>query len=211
MAYAVRPMAMADIPQVTEIEREAFPTTFPSTSYERELRNSALSAYWVVWTTEAPAPPPHDSSLLSRLGDGLRRWLGEEPPPPTSELLVGYVGVWFLGDEAHITSIAVREPYRRRGLGQLLLATTIDAALQRGCRVITLEARVSNEGAIALYERYGLHRMGIRRGYYTDNREDAVVMSTDPLSSDAFQGHFQGLKASLRERLNGVSAEPRER
>src|SRR3990172_6364029 len=136
MAYAVRPMAMADIPQVTEIEREAFLTTFPSTSYERELRNSALSAYWVVWTTEAPAPPP------------------------TSELLVGYVGVWFLGDEAHIPSIAVREPYRRRGLGQLLLATTIDAALQRSCRVVTLEARVSNEGAIALYERYGLHRLG---------------------------------------------------
>jgi ribosomal-protein-alanine N-acetyltransferase len=58
VAYAIRPMTVADIPQVTAIEREAFPTTFPSTSYERELRNTALSAYWVAWTTEETAPPP---------------------------------------------------------------------------------------------------------------------------------------------------------
>jgi ribosomal-protein-alanine N-acetyltransferase len=130
-----------------------------------------------------------------------------EPPPPTEELLLGYVGLWFLGDEAHITSIAVREAYRRRGIGQLLLITTMEAAIERNCRVVTLEARVSNDPAITLYERYGFRRMGIRRGYYTDNREDAVVMSTDPLSSDEFQTSFLALKASLHARLAGVPAE----
>ena len=107
------------------------------------------------------------------------------------EFVAGYVGVWFMADEAHVTSIAVREELRGRGLGELLMLGTMEMAMARGAHRVTLEARVSNFPAHALYEKYGFIKDGIRRRYYADNHEDAVIMTVDRIRSPEYQQLFQ--------------------
>ena len=106
----------------------------------------------------------------------------------SSDRLVGYLVVSRYVDAWHIMNVAVDPQHRRRGIATRLLdalfALTADD-LRRG---YTLEVRVSNTTAIALYERLGFHATGVRRGYYTDNREDALVMWRDPLPAAATSG-----------------------
>ena len=90
--------------------------------------------------------------------------------------LVGYVLCWFVADEIHIVNLAVRSSLRRRGIGHHLMRTICDRALQRDVTVATLEVRFHNEPAIALYESLGFRSVAIRKSYYADNGEDALVM-----------------------------------
>ena len=90
--------------------------------------------------------------------------------------LVGYLIVSRYVDAWHVMNLAVDEPFRGRGLGRRLLEQLIGDTRGDGTRGYTLEVRVSNHGAIRLYERLGFSPTGIRRGYYTDNREDALIM-----------------------------------
>lgn len=89
---------------------------------------------------------------------------------------VAYAGMWTIVDEAHITNIAVRTAYRGKGLGEALLLQLIQLAME--CRIerMTLEVRKSNLIAQALYEKLGFEAAGIRKGYYSDNQEDAIIM-----------------------------------
>jgi [ribosomal protein S18]-alanine N-acetyltransferase len=95
--------------------------------------------------------------------------------------LVGYLIVSRYVDAWHIMNIAVDLDHRRLGVGSTLLDTLFELTAGDSRRGYTLEVRVSNRTAIALYERYGFEGSGIRRGYYTDNREDALVMWKDPI------------------------------
>lgn len=113
--------------------------------------------------------------------------------------IVGYAGMWVIMDEAHITTIAVDPIYRGQHIGERLLIGLIDAALDKGARWMTLEVRKSNTSAQALYHKYGFREIGIRRGYYSDNREDALVMWTGNLREAEFQGRYAGLKRQLEE------------
>ncbi|MFD1708532.1 ribosomal protein S18-alanine N-acetyltransferase [Siminovitchia sediminis] len=88
----------------------------------------------------------------------------------------GYCGVWIILDEAHITNIAVLPEYRGRKLGEKLLCKMMELAKEAGAKTMTLEVRVSNHVAKSLYKKLGFQDGGIRRGYYTDNHEDAQVM-----------------------------------
>ncbi len=90
--------------------------------------------------------------------------------------LVGYLIVSKYTDAWHIMNVAVDEPYRRRGVARLMLETLLRETSEDGTRGHTLEVRVSNHGAIRLYEELGFRPSGMRRGYYTDDREDALVM-----------------------------------
>ncbi|WP_153124587.1 ribosomal protein S18-alanine N-acetyltransferase [Peribacillus tepidiphilus] len=90
--------------------------------------------------------------------------------------IVGYCGAWIVIDEAHITNIAILPEYRGRRLGEALLRKMMDIAIERGAKVMTLEVRVSNIIAQSLYEKLGFQKGGIRKRYYTDNGEDALVM-----------------------------------
>jgi ribosomal-protein-alanine N-acetyltransferase len=92
------------------------------------------------------------------------------------ERLVGYVINSRYVDAWHVMNVAVDPRYRRRGIASRLLDRLFELTADDGRRGYTLEVRVSNDGAIALYERLGFERRGIRRGYYTDNREDALIM-----------------------------------
>ena len=210
MEYSIRPMRAEDIPQVAEIERESFPTSWPSTPFKRELSNR-LARYLVACIPllsdprddalieRVTAMPP---SLSGRILTGLRQLFGLAPSQshPTADLIVGYVGILFMTDDAHITSIAVKEEYRRMGLGELLMLAVVEQSMARKARLMTLEARVSNIGAHALYEKYGYRKVGIRKGYYMDNKEDAVIMSTDPIMSPEYQLLYSSLLDAFRER-----------
>ncbi len=90
--------------------------------------------------------------------------------------VAGYVGIWIVLDEGHITNLAVHPECRRRGIGEKLMRTIMSYARSRGARRITLEVRVSNAAAQRLYEKLGFVSVGIRPGYYHDNGEDAVIM-----------------------------------
>ncbi|WP_110926855.1 ribosomal protein S18-alanine N-acetyltransferase [Bacillus massiliglaciei] len=90
--------------------------------------------------------------------------------------IAGYCGAWIVLDETHITNIAILPEYRGKKLGEALLRKMIEVSLSMGSIKMTLEVRVSNHVAISLYEKLGFQKGGIRKNYYTDNREDAYVM-----------------------------------
>ncbi|MCL4425584.1 MAG: ribosomal protein S18-alanine N-acetyltransferase [Firmicutes bacterium] len=95
--------------------------------------------------------------------------------------VIGYAGMWLILDEAHVTNVAVHPDYRGRGVGQALMQELVERALQEGAESMTLEVRVSNLAAQQLYEKLGFEKRGIRRGYYTDVKEDAIIMWKDNL------------------------------
>lgn len=190
---ALRPLESRDVPQVAEIEREAFPTLWPPTPFQRELQNN-LARYLVAthpglwYPTHIGAKASEGQGRLGRWLRGVRRWLSHDPDlsrGPT-ELVSGFVGLWFIADEAHITGIAVRARYQGRGIGELLLLGAIELAVARRTREITLEVRVSNQVAQALYAKYNFAVQSVRKGYYSDNHEDAYVMTVDNLRSPEF-------------------------
>ena len=90
--------------------------------------------------------------------------------------IVGYVGFWKIIDEAHITNVAIHNDYRRLGYGRALINALLNKAKELEIIAVTLEVRVSNLAAISLYERFGFVSSGVRRGYYSDNNEDALIM-----------------------------------
>jgi ribosomal-protein-alanine N-acetyltransferase len=188
--FKIRPMTLADIPQVVEVERESFPTTWPQTAYRRELA-SRFARYIVLIDSSTPleraSQPAPRRSFLSVF----RR---SEPPPATSERIVGYVGMWLMVDQAHIVAIAVRERYRRQGLGELLLVQAVQTALDAGVDSVTLEVRRSNTSAQALYDKYRFLKVAVRARYYSDNHEDAIIMTTPPIQDGTYLEHFARLK-----------------
>ncbi len=99
--------------------------------------------------------------------------------------LVGYTGMWLFASEAHIGTLAVDAPYRRRGIGEILMLTLLSQAARFGARYAVLEYRISNEPAARLYRKLGFQLVRIRPGYYTDTREDAVEVSISDLNSAA--------------------------
>jgi len=164
----LRLMSQEDVPQVTEIDREAFPTLWPPANYQRELKNG-LAHYIVACDAEA------------------------------GQYIIGFAGLWMLVDEAHITNIAVREKHRRQGIGETLLIAIVELAIELGANLITLEVRASNSEAQKLYAKYGFVRVGLRRGYYTDNREDAVLMSIE--NAKSAKARLERLKRAHTEEM----------
>jgi ribosomal-protein-alanine N-acetyltransferase len=190
--YQLRPMLEGDIAQVVQIERESFPTTWPQTAYRRELANRMARYLVVVDGAHAPVTQPEQRSRRSLL-----RLFRQEPPmEPTRDYLVGYIGVWLLVDQAHVVAIAVREAYRRRGIGELLLLEAVQLAIDNRQENVTLEVRRSNVAAQALYEKYRFLKVGVRKRYYSDNHEDAIIMSTPPIQD----AHYKQQLAELRQR-----------
>ena len=211
--YSLRTMTVSDIPQVLEIERESFPAMWPPTAFKRELQQNRLASYIVLIEHNAEASaaasgaePSRRPAQLERIFGELRSFLGsreERPLPPPNErpeLIVAFLGLWMLPDEAHIVTIAVRESYRRQGLGELLLISAIDLAQSQQQTLITLEVRVSNEAALALYEKYGFDRTGLRPRYYSDNREDAHVLTANSILTGEFNARFEELRSEHRRR-----------
>ena len=202
---ALRTMRLEDIPQVLEIERESFPTMWPPTAYKRELEQNRLAHYLVVVERNPESlagSEAHDvghHGAFGRLFGELRHILASEeerelpPPEERAELVTGVAGLWMLADEAHIVTVAVRESHRRQGIAELLLIQAIQHAQARGQALVTLECRVSNGPALALYEKYSFERVGLRPRYYSDNHEDAYVLTLSSVLSRRFLARFRDL------------------
>jgi ribosomal-protein-alanine N-acetyltransferase len=208
LALNIRFMCQEDLPQVNQIDHEAFPTLWPPPNYQRELKNG-LAHYIVVVDKEQKYEPPEPPKATPK--KGLSGWLArlrprsnhnhpDSEPQPAREYILGFAGLWLMAGEAHITNIAVREKYRRRGIGELLLISLIELSLELGAHLVTLEVRASNTTAQNLYAKYGFVEVGLRRGYYTDNREDGVLMTLEDVTSAPAQANLRQLKQAHARR-----------
>lgn len=206
MTYSIRPMVKEDIEQVNEIDHEAFPTQWPPANYGQELQNK-IAHYLVVYDDTrifkyyTPFTKNQPNKFLW-LFPKRKSQRSAETPLLTHFYIIGFAGIWMMVDEAHITNLAVRQEYRGKGIGELLLLASIDLANELKASFMTLEVRASNVVAQSLYSKYGFAQMGVRRGYYLDNREDAFIMSTDILSSPSFQEHIRQLRETLKKNLS---------
>lgn len=155
-SLVLRPMTVADISQVFALDVVSFSLPWTERSYRYEVEENSHSRPWVV-----------------------------VDPGQSPARIVGMIVVWLILDEAHVATLAVHPDYRRRGIGQRLLAHALLETQKEGAVLAFLEVRRSNLGAQALYNRFGFIVDGVRPHYYVDNGEDAILMSLRPLDPQA--------------------------
>ena len=113
--------------------------------------------------------------------------------------VVGYGGVMSYGEEAHITTIAVDPKHQRRKIGTRLLFELLEEAIRFGARAVSLEVRVSNWGAQRLYGRFGFRPVGVRKNYYQETNEDALVMWADDIRTRDYRNQLDGIISQVPE------------
>ena len=113
-------------------------------------------------------------------------------------IVVGFLGAWHVVDEAHVVGVGVGREYQGKGVGELLLIGAIHQASANGMSTVTLEVRPSNVAAVNLYSKYGFKECGVRKGYYTDDREDAIIMSAEFVGSRSYLECFGRLREQHR-------------
>lgn len=144
----IEPMRLDDVEEVLAIERASFTHPWSQRAFVYELAENRAARLWVVRTREP--------------GAGAR--------------VIAYLCLWVVADELHVTNFAVHPGYRQRGLGRRLLGTVLEYYRRQGATRAALEVRPSNLAARRLYETFGFREVGLRRGYYFDTGEDAVLM-----------------------------------
>jgi len=207
-------MRLEDVIEVSRVERRCFSNPWPTAAYRRELRNLDHNYYIVLRGSDAHTVQSRDrfvdefaENWRSLRALGLLSFTRRNPTPPSApQPIAGFAGMWQLYDEAHVTTIGIDLPYRGRGLGEALLLRLLDESVRRGANMMTLEVRISNEGAIRLYEKYGFSIHGVRPRYYSDNGEDAYLMWSPSLRDDAFLELIEVHRHELIDRLAGVLA-----
>jgi ribosomal-protein-alanine N-acetyltransferase len=172
IAVTVDAMRMADVPGVHEVERLSFATPWPAHAFEQELTGNRLARY-----------------VVARAGSG------------PMERVVGFAGVWLMVDEAHITTFGVHPDWRRQGIGRRLMVRLLELAGDLRARRMTLEVRAGNLAAQELYRGFGFDIAGRRPRYYTDDGEDALVMTTPPIADP-------GMRDVLRRERERLNREP---
>ncbi len=158
----IRRMTSADLDTVADIDSISFSLPWPRNSFEYELRNP-VSRLWVLEV--------EDSSGLKRLA--------------------GMICAWVIENEGHIATFAIHPDFRRLGLGGRLLGTALLDAAREGVELVYLEVRRSNLAALQMYEKFGFRMTSIRAGYYSDNHEDALMMTLEDLDPLRLQVLFE--------------------
>ena len=209
--FRTRHAEEADSSVLSVIERDAFPSQWPPTRFTKEI--SRRRAVYIVATREYREPEipevfkdrnrESDESIWNRLSSGLRQFLLIDDHKSTAypkDYIGGFVAIWFIADEAHIVSIGVRDSVKRAGVGELLMLSAFQQARKHGCNELTLEVRASNNVAQSLYRKYGFQNVGLRKKYYIDNAEDAIIMTTPPISSVEYAVMLDSLARNHAER-----------
>lgn len=173
----LRMMRGDDVPAVMAIEKASFEAGWPATAFERELTHNQMARYIV-------AEQVSDGGAVGGIA--------------------GFGGLWLMVDEAHVVTVAVPPQLRGRGIGRLLVHGLIELARDSAMAVATLECRVSNSVARQLYAGYGFYEVGLRKRYYSDNQEDALIMTTEVLTSPAYERRLLQLASHLHTRIPGV-------
>ena len=220
LPVSVRRLESKDIDQVVAIEKEAFSPLWVSASFKRDLNNKRaaylvacfdddISAEEILAEIDSDQPEEEKGANLWSRVKGRFGLSGNAESTSADDTfdIAGYVSVWYQGEEAHITEIAVKETLRGRGIGELLLIGSLKAAVDYGSKVMTLEARVSNFIAHRMYQKYSFKSVGIRKAYYSDNREDAVIMTTSPIDSEEYHELFTGLQTKYLDRWGRMCIE----
>jgi ribosomal-protein-alanine N-acetyltransferase len=187
LPYIVEPMTLADVDQVMDIEQVAFSAPWSARAYRYEIVENDNSTMLVV------RPSNSRGGRLVQVA----RQLGLARPGP----VLGYGGFWLLVDDAHIATIATHPQWRGKGVGELLLISLLDRAVELGAQRATLEVRVSNSTAQGLYRKLGFEIVSRRKRYYADNNEDAYIMTTPPLTGIEFQADLRRCRTQLYDRL----------
>lgn len=130
--------------------------------------------------------------FLDELAQASRRYLVAE----VAGMLAGFGGVMLVGDEAHITTVVVDPDHRQARIGTRLMLALIEEALEAGAEALTLEVRASNEAAQALYRRFGMAPVGVRKHYYRD--EDALIMWVHDIAGDDYRRRVAAIRESVR-------------
>ncbi len=111
---------------------------------------------------------------------------------------IGYIGIWKIIDEAHVTNLSVHPDYQNKKLAHRLLLSAIDECYKEKIKYITLEVRVSNEKAIHLYEKFGFKSLGVRKNYYQDNNENALIMWSENIFDKKYKELYNNLKSEIK-------------
>ena len=170
--YNLRKMQVMDIPAVKEIDRLSFPTPAREGLFEYEITENNLAWYQVL----------------------------EWQPGGAASRITGFSGYWLLGDEVHISAIAVHPGWRGLGLGELLLLNLLYLAYRHPAGLVTLEVRPGNAVAQNLYRKYRFEVVGERLRYYRDTGEDALIMTLSPLDAP-YRAFLDGQQERLLARL----------
>ncbi len=149
-----------DLKEVLEIEQLSFPTPWSENLFLRELQ-SELSKVFLVKS------------------DAFEK-----------QRVLGYICIWLVREEVHILNLSCHPNFRRRGIAASLLEYSLFFSFRKGVRMACLDVRASNKEARALYKKYGFKPIGIRKGYYSDTQEDAVVMVLEMKSKTSLEKLF---------------------
>jgi ribosomal-protein-alanine N-acetyltransferase len=152
-------MTAKHLEQVHAIERESFAIPWSLDAFKQELTENKVAIYIVASIRRSGSESP-TARLL----------------PKGSAPVIGYAGMWHVVTEGHITNIAVAPEFRKQGVGSALLSRLCCIAQEKGMIGLTLEVRVGNRNAMNLYHKYGFKVEGIRKNYYADTHEDAIIM-----------------------------------
>jgi ribosomal-protein-alanine N-acetyltransferase len=151
----------------------------------KEVLRIEQQSFSTTWPANAFHQELHDNKLahyfVGRIGDRI----------------VAYGGIWVILEDSHVTTIAVRPECRGKKYGEMLLLHLLDEAIARGASWMTLEVRESNTVAQALYRKYGFTTVSTRKGYYSDNNENALVMWAGNLKSEIYKNRLRALRAAL--------------
>ncbi|MGF1506909.1 MAG: ribosomal protein S18-alanine N-acetyltransferase [Chloroflexi bacterium] len=192
----LRPMRLADIEEVIVLNRLGFSLPWARSTYRYEIAKNDRSTMLVMENAAEQKP------RSERQPNGWLQQLFGFKPAQESETgkLIGYAGFWQVLDEAHISTITVHPDWRGKNLGELMLWKMITLAIEQDANKVTLEVRVSNAVAKALYFKYGFEIVGIRHRYYRDNNENADIMMVEPLD-DEYQARLKTFEADLLDRI----------
>ena len=206
IAYVIRRMKYEDISQVAQIDREAFPGEWvfrSQAAYRQDLDNPSIRYIVACRDKDATGSEPQEMPRPP----WYKRLFSYERRLNTREYIVGFSGFWMMVGEAHIIAIGVRNGYRQLGIGESLLIATIELAQILDANLVTLEVRASNKVAQELYKKYSFQVTGRRLKYYSSDGEDAVIMSTDNITSPSFQASFQRSKEDHAQRHSEILAQ----
>jgi ribosomal-protein-alanine N-acetyltransferase len=218
--FKIRQMLLEDLDQVLEIEPKAFGTHhWTRENFVQELNNN-MAHYLVAENTNTGlTQSPHKTAALG-LGQGVCEGatgvyssVNEDSERANNaeisqvrlscnNQIIGYGGAWIIIDEMHITTLGVDPEQRRKNIAEAIIVEFIDLAIKSRVRGITLEVRLSNIAAQKLYEKYGFQRQGMRKRYYEDNQETALLLWTEDLQSEAFQKLYRQNIQDLNARLS---------
>ena len=178
--FHIKRMKNKHVQQCEILDRQIFFSDSSRTDFSKELKKNNTE-YFIINMEEK-----NNKIFFTFLK--LFFWL--LPYCKTNFKIVGYIGLWYILEEVHIVSIGIDIDYRNCGLGEFLMIGAIDSAINNNAELATLEVRRSNHSAQKLYSKFGFNEVGIRKNYYLDDREDALIMTTSSILNSNYQEEF---------------------